>query len=628
MKKKYAIIILLSLVLSQTLFSKIAYIVDWPGSLDACVGDYDDAYRCSYDTLAVKNILQKYHFDVNQVSQFNEITTKPDLIVWFDSNRIQDWCCKKFPGVIQVMVIREPPALMPNNFDRKLHACIDYVFTWHDDFIDNQKYFKQHYVIWGPMVNNLVDFDQRKLCIMVTSNKASIHPLELYSQRKKVIDFFERYHPQDFDLYGTLWEDSKYAHYKVFKGEIPFIGSKSGGNLDHFRRYKFCICFENTRDIPGYITERIFDAFRSGCIPIYWGASNIEQYVPKNCFIPFSQFKNYREMYQFMRNMGREEYETYLKNIKAFLESDQSKKFTQQNFENSFEVIIKRVEQTLAQKNVQAQRGGAGACDEDINAVLPLDSSVQKDPQFVIISASYNNKEWYQKSLDSIFAQTYPWRLVYIDDASRDGTADLVEQYIQSHNMQDRVKLIKNKVHKGKLANVYAAIHDCQPDDIIVMLDADDWFYDNSVLEYVSKMYQDPDVWLTYGQYVVWPKPNTGCRELPHHVVAQNSMRYYDFVTSHLKTFYAGLFQKINRNDLRMNGFFMPLIDDVAYMIPMLEMAGEHSRFIPKVLYVFNQSSSQNHIQRHRKIGTADLFGQAHAYIRSIKPYAQIESPF
>jgi hypothetical protein len=33
-------------------------------------------------------------------------------------------------------------------------------------------------------------------------------------------------------------------------------------------KYKFSICYENARDIPGYITEKIFDCFFAGCVPI------------------------------------------------------------------------------------------------------------------------------------------------------------------------------------------------------------------------------------------------------------------------------------------------------------------------------------------------------------------------
>ena len=43
---------------------------------------------------------------------------------------------------------------------------------------------------------------------------------------------------------------------------------------DHLRllqQCKFYICMENT-DAPGYTTEKLFDALKSGAIPIYWGS--------------------------------------------------------------------------------------------------------------------------------------------------------------------------------------------------------------------------------------------------------------------------------------------------------------------------------------------------------------------
>ncbi len=42
---------------------------------------------------------------------------------------------------------------------------------------------------------------------------------------------------------------------------------------------------------PGYITEKIWDSFKARSIPIYWGASNIEEYIPINTFIDFRKFE-------------------------------------------------------------------------------------------------------------------------------------------------------------------------------------------------------------------------------------------------------------------------------------------------------------------------------------------------
>ena len=48
----------------------------------------------------------------------------------------------------------------------------------------------------------------------------------------------------------------------------------------------------------------------------------------------------------------------------------------------------------------------------------------------VIVIASYNNERWVEENLKSVFMQDYSnYRVIYIDDASTDGTADLAEPY-------------------------------------------------------------------------------------------------------------------------------------------------------------------------------------------------------
>ena len=39
--------------------------------------------------------------------------------------------------------------------------------------------------------------------------------------------------------------------------------------MDVFRRYRFCIAMENTV-AHDYVTEKLWDAFAAGCVPIYY----------------------------------------------------------------------------------------------------------------------------------------------------------------------------------------------------------------------------------------------------------------------------------------------------------------------------------------------------------------------
>ena len=98
----------------------------------------------------------------------------------------------------------------------------------------------------------------------------------------------------------------------------------------------FNICVENIYNERDYITEKIFDSFFCGCIPIYLGASNISKYIPSNTFINMNDFKNLDEMLIYINNLSDKDIRNYLNNIKLFLRNDKSKKFNPNYFANYF----------------------------------------------------------------------------------------------------------------------------------------------------------------------------------------------------------------------------------------------------------------------------------------------------
>lgn len=223
----------------------------------------------------------------------------------------------------------------------------------------------------------------------------------------------------------------------------------------------------------------------------------------------------------------------------------------------------------------------------------------ENEQHFVVVIPSYNNKNWYERNLDSVRTQNYPhFRIVYIDDASTDGTAQLVRNYIAKYQLEDKMTLIQNRMRGGALSNVYKGVWLCAADEIVVNLDGDDWLKDENVLTHLSQIYSDPDVWVTYGQFEYYPCNSPGwAAEVAPEIIEHNAFRDYRWTTTALRTFYAGLFHLIRIDDLLYNGAFFPMAGDLAYMWPILEMAGFHSRFIPDVLYVYNIDTPINDIK-------------------------------
>lgn len=62
---------------------------------------------------------------------------------------------------------------------------------------------------------------------------------------------------------------------------------------DVYAQYHFVMAMENTQK-PGYITEKIVNAFNSGAIPIYWGDSaTVKSIFNPNAFIDLSDYANF-----------------------------------------------------------------------------------------------------------------------------------------------------------------------------------------------------------------------------------------------------------------------------------------------------------------------------------------------
>ncbi len=185
------------------------------------------------------------------------------------------------------------------------------------------------------------------------------------------------------------------------------------------------------------------------------------------------------------------------------------------------------------------------------------------------------------------------WHLFYVDDCSTDGTAEAVSAYVRERGFGHKVTLIRNTERHGHMYNQYHLIHMVPAHVVVVIVDGDDWLAHAGVLSYLEKVYSSGTVWLTYGQFWYWKKNRLGiCRKLPDSVIENNAFRDYPrWVTSHLRTFYAGLFHRIKLDDLMYKGSFVPMSADVAAMFPMLEMAGKHIRFIEDVLYIYNDAN-------------------------------------
>jgi hypothetical protein len=147
---------------------------------------------------------------------------------------------------------------------------------------------------------------------------------ELYTLRYEIAKFLSSY--DGFDLYGVGWNQiKKIKNSSCFKGVAK-------SKLDVLSQYKFSIAIENSSVELGGISEKIFDSFGAGCIPIYLGAPNVTRYIPRECFIDYRDFSSPSELYKYVSTMEESEYFNYINAIKSFMRSKEYEAFNSKGF--------------------------------------------------------------------------------------------------------------------------------------------------------------------------------------------------------------------------------------------------------------------------------------------------------
>lgn len=241
----------------------------------------------------------------------------------------------------------------------------------------------------------------------------------------------------------------------------------------------------------------------------------------------------------------------------------------------------------------------------------------QENRPFCVVIVGRNNGAYVEKTLESVFAQNYePFRIVYIDDASDDGSADLARDLIYASRRFTQIHFHQNEQPLGLLANIAKAVQGCADGEIAVLLNGEDWLAHEWVLPRLNQYYADPDLWIAYGSSRIYPTYQLS--KASHFEEKSKPVRTQSGASFPLKTFYAGLFKKIRETDFQYKGEYLPGSSDVAYMFPMLEMAVGHSQVLRDVLYISNSDSLR---EENREL---EAFYEKH--IRALQSYPELAS--
>ena len=203
----------------------------------------------------------------------------------------------------------------------------------------------------------------RKFLLMMNANKLPrLYRNELYTERLRAVAFFDQY--GEIDLYGRNWDRMPA---RVGKVRTPATLRKllargwplkqrlwpdplylaaaraTRGPADSksvtMAQYRFALCFENSV-LKGWMTEKLFDCFFVGTVPVYWGAPDVGDWVPAESFIDMRQFKDVRELRAFLHAITPAQEQRYREAARAYLDSDQFTPFRVRTFVDLVSRII------------------------------------------------------------------------------------------------------------------------------------------------------------------------------------------------------------------------------------------------------------------------------------------------
>lgn len=230
-------------------------------------------------------------------------------------------------------------------------------------------------------------------------------------------------------------------------------------------------------------------------------------------------------------------------------------------------------------------------------------------------------EEWVGHCLSSLRSQTWlDWEAFVTIDPCGDRT---LQQAVAARGNDARIAIALNEQRQYSMRNLIDGIarSNAAPDDVIVVLDGDDWLLHDDSLRIIARTYAQDDCWLTYGSWVC-NEPDTPGR-WPGYPDDAYNFRSLQWLGTAVRTWKKWLWDRIDIADFRdRRGEFFRVVEDVAAMFPMMEMSTiRRIRHIAEPLLFYN---------RHQN-GAARVMGDEMEdntlWLRSRPRYRAVDGP-
>ncbi|MEI8203325.1 MAG: glycosyltransferase [Bacteroidota bacterium] len=130
--------------------------------------------------------------------------------------------------------------------------------------------------------------------------------------------------------------------------------------------------------------------------------------------------------------------------------------------------------------------------------------NIENKPLFSVMMASYNNAQYIENALKSVFAQSYTkWEIIIVDDGSTDNSDEVYEKY----KTENRIKIFFNKKNEGVGFTKRKCI-ELAEGELCGFLDTDDLLTENALEIMVNLHKVKPNCSLIYSTFFIYQGEN------------------------------------------------------------------------------------------------------------------------
>ncbi len=262
---------------------------------------------------------------------------------------------KRADVCLKAFVIFEPPVVDPNLYKAlpELTAAFECVYvhnTIGDGYsLEGVDVSRLRQLFWPQPRDEVIEHyweRTERLDSIVVINGNHIPrkvPNELYSKRVEAMVALASLGV--VDLYGRGWAkwwsraSMWIPYWKNRKTLMSIYKGECDSKYEVLSQYKYSLCFENMA-MKGYVTEKIFDCFYAGTIPLYLGATDISDLVTPDAYIDCRRFSSWDQISHAIAKLSSKEIESLKRAGRQFIKNTKGLNYFN-SLTNVFDVRLK-----------------------------------------------------------------------------------------------------------------------------------------------------------------------------------------------------------------------------------------------------------------------------------------------